>query len=61
VPHSTLRDWMTDAGLWSRVRRSHPTPKRRERRAYVGLLLQFEVAPTTGTRAVVAGRGCVAV
>jgi hypothetical protein len=42
VPCSTLRDWMTNAGLWSRVRRSSPKPKRRERRTHFGELVQFD-------------------
>jgi transposase len=42
VADSTLRDWMTEAGLWSRVRRSSPKPKRRERRAHFGELVQFD-------------------
>lgn len=42
VPCSTLRDWMMDAGLWSRVRRSRPKPKRRERRSHFGELVQFD-------------------
>jgi len=42
VADSTLRDWMTAAGLWSRVRRSSPKPKRRERRAHFGELVQFD-------------------
>lgn len=42
VPCSTLRDWMIAAGLWSRQRRSRPTPRRRERRAHFGELVQFD-------------------
>lgn len=42
VPSSTLRGWMMDAGLWSRVRRSRPKAKRRERRAHFGELVQFD-------------------
>lgn len=42
VPVSTLRDWMKDVGLWSQVRRSNPKPKRRERRAHFGELVQFD-------------------
>jgi transposase len=42
VPHSTLRDWMTESNLWSRVRRSGPKPKRRERRAHFGELVQLD-------------------
>jgi transposase len=42
VPCSTVRDWMKEAGLWDRVRRSRPKPKRRERRAHFGELVQFD-------------------
>lgn len=42
IPVNTLRDWMLDAGLWSRVRRSQPKPKRRERRAHFGELVQLD-------------------
>jgi transposase len=42
VPCSTLRDWMSAAGLWSRVRRSRPKTKRRERRAHFGELVQLD-------------------
>jgi hypothetical protein len=42
VPCSTLRDWMSEAGLWSRVRRSRPKAKRRERRAHFGELVQLD-------------------
>jgi transposase len=42
LPVSTLRDWMSGAGLWSRVRRSRPNPKRRERRAHFGELVQLD-------------------
>jgi transposase len=42
VPMTTLRDWMLEAGLWSRVRRSRPGPKRRERRAHFGELVQLD-------------------
>lgn len=42
VPCSTLRDWMLEAGLWSRVRRSKPKAKRRERRAHFGELIQLD-------------------
>ncbi|MQA92905.1 MAG: ISNCY family transposase [Gemmatimonas sp.] len=42
VPISTLREWMSEAGLWSRVRRSRPKPKRRERRAHFGELVQLD-------------------
>ena len=42
VPSSTLRGWMMDAELWSRVRRSRPKAKRRERRAHFGELVQFD-------------------
>ncbi|MEO5511208.1 MAG: hypothetical protein ABIV28_03330, partial [Longimicrobiales bacterium] len=42
VPCSTLRVWMTAAGLWSRVRRVKPKTKRRERRAHFGELVQMD-------------------
>lgn len=42
IPVNTLRDWMIGAGLWSRVRRSQPKPRRRERRAHFGELVQLD-------------------
>lgn len=33
---------MSGEGLWSRVRRSRPSPKRRERRAHFGELVQLD-------------------
>jgi hypothetical protein len=42
VPVSTLRDWMMGAGLWSRIRRSRPKARRRERRAHFGELIQMD-------------------
>lgn len=42
VPPSTLRAWMTAAGLWSRVRRVKSKPRRRERRAHFGELVQMD-------------------
>lgn len=42
VPCSTLRGWMSEDGLWSRVRRSRPKAKRRERRAHFGELVQLD-------------------
>jgi transposase len=42
VPCSTVRDWMSQAGLWSRKRRSRPKPRRRERRAHFGELVQLD-------------------
>jgi hypothetical protein len=42
VPCSTLREWMSEAGLWSRARRTRPKTKRRERRAHFGELVQFD-------------------
>lgn len=42
VPCSTLRRWMTDAGLWSRVRHVKPKTRRRERRAHFGELVQLD-------------------
>lgn len=42
VPVSTLRDWMLAAELWTRVRKRKPRPKRRERRAHFGELVQLD-------------------
>lgn len=42
VPCSTLREWMSEAGLWNRVRRRKLKPKRRERRAHFGELVQLD-------------------
>jgi transposase len=42
VPCSTLREWMSEAGLWSRVRRRKLGAKRRERRAHFGELVQMD-------------------
>jgi len=42
VPRTTLQDWMSQAELWSRVRRSRPKTKRRERRAHFGELVQLD-------------------
>ena len=42
VPCSTLREWMLEAGLWHRVRRSKPRSRRRERRAHFGELVQLD-------------------
>lgn len=42
VPRSTLRDWMSSAGLWSRVRRVRPKTQRRERRHHFGELVQLD-------------------
>lgn len=42
VPRTTLQDWMSEAGLWSRQRRSRTKPKRRERRAHFGELVQLD-------------------
>jgi transposase len=42
IPCSTLRDWMSEAGLWTRVRRAKPKTKRRERREHFGELVQFD-------------------
>lgn len=41
IPRTTLQDWMKESELWSRVRRSRPKTKRRERRAHFGELVQF--------------------
>jgi len=42
VARSTLRDWMRDAGLWSRTRRGRPAQTRRERKAHFGELVQLD-------------------
>jgi transposase len=42
IPRSTLRDWMSDAGLWSKVRRVRPKTQRRERRHHFGELVQLD-------------------
>lgn len=42
VAVSTLRGWMMGTDLWTRVRRRKPTPKRRERRAHFGELVQLD-------------------
>lgn len=42
IPRTTLRDWMLEAGLWSRIRRSRPRPKRRERKLHFGELVQMD-------------------
>lgn len=42
IPCSTLRAWMSAAGLWSRVRRVKPKAKRRERRMHFGELVQMD-------------------
>lgn len=43
VPRTTVRRWMQEAGLWTRVRRSNPkTYARRDRRAHFGELLQLD-------------------
>ena len=42
VARSTLRDWMREAGLWSRTRRGRPTHTRRERMAHFGELVQLD-------------------
>jgi hypothetical protein len=42
VASSTLRDWMMEAEIWSRVRRSRPKTQRRERRAHFGELVQLD-------------------
>ena len=42
VPRTTVRDWMSEAGLWSRVRRSRPKTQRRARRAHFGELVQLD-------------------
>jgi transposase len=42
IPRTTLRDWMLEAGQWSRIRRSRPRPRRRERRKHFGELVQMD-------------------
>jgi hypothetical protein len=42
VPRTTLVDWMKPVGLWTRVRKSRPKPRRRERRAHFGELVQLD-------------------
>ena len=42
VDHETLRRWMLDAGLWSRVRKRSPHRRRRERKAHFGELVQLD-------------------
>jgi hypothetical protein len=42
VPVSTLREWMMADGLWTRSRRRKSAPKRRERRAHFGELVQLD-------------------
>ena len=42
VHHDTLRRWMLEAGLWSRVRKRSPHRRRRERRAHFGELVQLD-------------------
>ena len=42
VARSTLRDWMREAGLWSRTRRGRPAHTRRERKAHFGELVQLD-------------------
>jgi hypothetical protein len=42
VACSTVRGWMMEAGLWSRVRRSKAKATRRERRAHFGELVQLD-------------------
>jgi transposase len=42
VHHETLRRWMLEAGLWSRVRRAPAHRQRRERKAHFGELVQLD-------------------
>lgn len=42
VPRTTLRRWMREAGLWSRVRTVRQRHARRERKAHFGELLQLD-------------------
>jgi transposase len=42
IPRTTLREWMLEAGLWCRIRRSRAKPRRRERRAHFGELVQLD-------------------
>jgi hypothetical protein len=42
ISDSTLRGWMLEAGLWSRVRKGSAKPRRRERREHFGELVQLD-------------------
>lgn len=42
IPRTTLRDWMVKEGLWKRVRKTRPRPRRRERRRHFGELVQLD-------------------
>ncbi len=42
IPVSTLREWMLEKGLWTRARKRKPAPRRRERRAHFGELVQMD-------------------
>jgi len=42
IPARTLRDWMVEEGLWSRARKVRRRPRRRERRAHFGELVQLD-------------------
>lgn len=42
VPVTTVRRWMLAAGLWTRVRKRKPAPRRRERREHFGELVQLD-------------------
>lgn len=42
IPARTLRNWMVEGGLWSRARKVRRRPRRRERRAHFGELVQLD-------------------
>ena len=42
VPVSTLREWLLAGGRWTRVRKRKKAPRRRERRAHFGELVQLD-------------------
>lgn len=42
IPRTTLRDWMVKERLWTRVRKTRPRPRRRERRRHFGELVQLD-------------------
>jgi transposase len=42
VDHDTLRQWMLQAGLWSRQRKRKPHCQRRERKEHFGELVQLD-------------------
>jgi transposase len=42
VSAETVRQWLMEAGLWERKRRSNPYRSRRDRKEHVGELVQFD-------------------